>query len=168
MQDAAESGDVEAQFQLGLLYYRGKSVKGDGDVALNWLEKAYAGGHIKAPFYIGRLNAAIPSLKTAFECYEIGADLGDPSCVGRIGLCYLRGEGVPQSKEKAFEYFKKAKDMGNIRAGGRYIRMLASGQAGLKGILCTVPEYFRHVRNGVRLGLADQAAGRDHDERYRI
>ena len=96
LKEAADSGDVEAQFQLGLLYYKGKAVEADGDIAFEWLKKAYEGGHSKAPYYIGRLNSTVPNLEAAFKWYEVGAERGDHVCLARMGLCYLRGEGVPQ------------------------------------------------------------------------
>ena len=56
LERSAETGDAEACYRLGLLYYLGKSVANDCDIAWDWFEKAHELGHAKAPYFIGRLR----------------------------------------------------------------------------------------------------------------
>ena len=45
---AAEQGDAEAQYQLGLIYLEGSGVKKDLKVGAEWIQKAAAQGHSEA------------------------------------------------------------------------------------------------------------------------
>ncbi len=45
---AAEQGDAEAQYQLGLIYIEGKGVKKDLKAGAAWLQKAADQKHIEA------------------------------------------------------------------------------------------------------------------------
>ena len=45
---AAEQGDVMAQYNLGVMYYEGTGIKIDRKKAKEWLRKAAAQGHQEA------------------------------------------------------------------------------------------------------------------------
>ncbi|NLO17342.1 MAG: sel1 repeat family protein [Arcobacter butzleri] len=53
--NAAKSGDVEAQFEYGLVYLKGDGVKKDYTISIDWLQRAALKNHIKAQYYLGRL-----------------------------------------------------------------------------------------------------------------
>ena len=50
---AAEQGDVEAQYDLGLYYYSGRGVKEDLVEAVKWYRMAAEQGHAEAQYKIG-------------------------------------------------------------------------------------------------------------------
>ena len=50
---AAEKGDAEAQFSLGVCYYNGESVAKDLEKAKEWFEKAAEQGVAEAQFSLG-------------------------------------------------------------------------------------------------------------------
>ncbi len=52
---AANQGSGDAQFQLGMLYYRGENNHAEG---LKWLEKSAAQGYPLAKYAIKTLNAS--------------------------------------------------------------------------------------------------------------
>jgi len=54
---AADKGNRQAQYQLGLLYARGDGVKKDFSEARKWLRRAAMQGHPKAQFYLGQMYA---------------------------------------------------------------------------------------------------------------
>jgi TPR repeat protein len=45
---AAEQGNMEAQYKLGLMYENGELVKEDIDAAIKWHRKAFEQGHKEA------------------------------------------------------------------------------------------------------------------------
>lgn len=51
----AEAGDIQSQFELGELYYRGERVPQDLKAALNWFEQASLQGHAEAQFRLGNM-----------------------------------------------------------------------------------------------------------------
>ena len=46
-------GDIDAQFNLGLYYYRGIGVKRNLEKAVQWFEKAAKAGDMKAQYHMG-------------------------------------------------------------------------------------------------------------------
>ena len=76
LSDSAEAGDAEAQFRLGLLYYRGKDVEFDERLAWDWLERADQNDHMKAAYYIGRLCTACGEHEIAMKWYQRRSELG--------------------------------------------------------------------------------------------
>ena len=51
----AEQGDVNAQFNLGVIYEKGQGVKQDYFEAVNWYRKASEQGYAKAQFNLGMM-----------------------------------------------------------------------------------------------------------------
>lgn len=187
LQGAAAHGDAEAQFRLGVLHYLGKHVPGDLESAWDWLEKANAGGHAKAGYFIGRIcntyaewGVRMPSQQAlgtdeltaewndcAVSWYRRSAGRGYHAALARLGLCHLRGLGVPRSPDKAFEYFLRARAAGNIAAGGAATRMLWRGHQGVRGVFRGFAEFARTIGltlRIVRAGLAPRME--DADERF--
>ncbi|MDD0973251.1 tetratricopeptide repeat protein [Pseudomonas fontis] len=56
-QDAAKSGDAQAQFELGEYYYDGKNTPRDLKQALNYFEQASLQGHADAQLRLGTMFA---------------------------------------------------------------------------------------------------------------
>lgn len=50
---SAESGDAQAQYELGEFYYNARQAPKDLDKALNWFEKASLQGHAQAQYRLG-------------------------------------------------------------------------------------------------------------------
>ncbi len=50
---AAEAGEAEAQYILGMLYFNGKDVTADLAAAANWIEKAAHKDHAASQFQLG-------------------------------------------------------------------------------------------------------------------
>jgi len=51
----AERGDAVAQFNLGLMYYRGQGVRQDDKTALRWFRLAAEQGHAEAQLVLGAM-----------------------------------------------------------------------------------------------------------------
>ena len=52
---ALQKGDAEAQFNLGLMYYRGQGVRQDDKTALRWFRLAAEQGHAEAQLVLGAM-----------------------------------------------------------------------------------------------------------------
>jgi len=57
----AEQGDAEAQYMLGLIYFNGRYVEKDGDVAAKWLALSAAQGNSDAELLLGVLQPPVSS-----------------------------------------------------------------------------------------------------------
>ena len=55
-EEAANGGDLRAQFELGQLYYRGERVEHNYASALTWLEKASIQGQPQAQYRLGMMH----------------------------------------------------------------------------------------------------------------
>lgn len=53
---AAESGDMQAQFEMGELYYHGERAERDLQQALKWYEQASVQGHPDAQYRLGLMH----------------------------------------------------------------------------------------------------------------
>ena len=54
-QQAAQSGDAQAQYELGEFYYDGKNAPQDLNKALNYFEQASLQGHAEAQYRLGSM-----------------------------------------------------------------------------------------------------------------
>src|SRR4051812_41113944 len=76
----AEQGDVEAQFQLGGIYYSGHGVTKDLGAAANWFRLAAEQGHVGAAFNLGCMFAegeGVPqSIAEAMKLYRWAGEKG--------------------------------------------------------------------------------------------
>jgi hypothetical protein len=54
-QQAANSGDVQAKYELGEFYYNSKHAERDLNQALQWFEKASLQGHAQAQYRLGMM-----------------------------------------------------------------------------------------------------------------
>lgn len=80
VEKSAEEGDADAQFSLGVLYYRGQGVRQDYVKAREWIKKAAAQGNENAQINLGLLYAnglgVRQSWHQAVEYYGKSCDLG--------------------------------------------------------------------------------------------
>src|SRR5437016_449937 len=116
----ADSGDADAQVNLGLLYAKGEGVPQDFAQALQWWQKAAAQGDAQAQVNLGLLYAkgeGVPqNFAQARQWYEKAATQGNAQAQVNLGEMYARSEGVPQDYDKAMEWIQKAAAQGHARA----------------------------------------------------
>jgi hypothetical protein len=108
----AERGEVEAQYQLGLLYKNIDYISKNDKKAFEWYEKAALQGHEKSQIAIGIMYAkgigTIKNEKKAFEWIEKTALKGMPIGQWLLGNLYFSGLGTSKNYKKAFEWYEKA------------------------------------------------------------
>ena len=98
--DVAEQGDVNAQYELGLGYDKGKRVPKDVRKAIEWYTKAAEQGHIIAQYNLALCyRYDYKDARTAVEWYTKAAEQGYALAQNSLGYCYETGIGVPIDEE---------------------------------------------------------------------
>ena len=94
---AAEGGDAEAQYKLGMMYHNGggKSHTRDYEEAMKWL--------------------------------RLSADQGNVLAEDRVGSMYYLGEGVPKDPAEAAHWYRMAAEKGNAHAQWQLVDMYQRG-----------------------------------------
>lgn len=122
--NAAQAGDVKAQFTLGVTYFRGIGVPQNYIKALDFFEKAAAQGHERAKEYIPRTYFALGSDyfseeagvnqddQEAFKWFSKAAELGHPKAQYLVGLMYYFGEGIAKDEAKGIILIKQSAQNG--------------------------------------------------------
>ena len=120
---AAQSGNAEAQNNLGEAYFEGKGIAIDYELAMSWWNKAAAQNNSKAMMHIANTitNPPVDSIKvdlvTARFWWMKAAELGESYAMYRVGDIYERGVGHTQVMlDQAFKWYKLAAQKGSEEA----------------------------------------------------
>ena len=97
---AAEQGELEAQFNVGLYYDIGRGVLQDYAEAVRWYKLAADQGYSAAQYNLGFMYAngegVLQDYAEAVRWYKLAAVQGHSNAQARLGLRYAMGEGVLQ------------------------------------------------------------------------
>ncbi len=123
LKKAAESGDAEAQYNIGLSYERGTlSVPKNLVTAAEWYEKAEKNGHRGAQnklaviYYQGLAGYKKDQAKAA-ELFEKSVEQGSSDAMFMLGRIYMNGaQGVERDFKRGSDLLKNAASMGNEMA----------------------------------------------------
>ncbi|HSM29877.1 MAG TPA: tetratricopeptide repeat protein [Woeseiaceae bacterium] len=114
---AAESGDADSQYGMGLLYSEGIVVPMDDNEALKWFGLAAEQGHGEAQYKLGVMHAngwGVPmSEAEAMKWYKLAAENGVTAAQVSLGTMYQNGFSVEQDKIEAFKWFAVAAKLGD-------------------------------------------------------
>lgn len=127
---AANNNYVEAQYELGTLYYHGWEVEKDYTKALKYFEMAekryFIHDVLEIDFFREHMNlfsmlgvmylkglGVNEDHKKAFEKFQIAATNGYKPACQALGILYFNGQGVNQDYKKAFEWIKIALESDN-------------------------------------------------------
>jgi hypothetical protein len=112
----AQRGDSEAEFALGLLYFRGEGKPKDTSLAFEWVSKAAVQGEVRAQEEIGALYSegigAPKDESKAVEWWLKAAQQGSSGAEDSLGNAYRLGRGVTSDKKQAFFWYSKAANLG--------------------------------------------------------
>ena len=132
LEAAAARGDVEAQYNLGLLYDLDQGVRQDYQKAIEWYEKAAAQGDVDAQYNLGSLYAQGRGVKQDYqkarEWLEKSAAQGYAGAQCLLGTLYEKGNGVRRDLATAKDYYKKACDNGFMKGCYEYRRLNDAGE----------------------------------------
>ncbi len=149
----AQSGDIDAQRNVGLLYQTGRGVPLDLGVAFYWYRLSAEGGNAASANSVAMMYLAgdgLPSDYVAAAAWlSRAASIGYGPAQFNLGLLYERGIGVEQDDQTALGWFVLAAESGQTGAIAR-ITLLRSRLAELTA----APPPTRAARQQVELAWA--------------
>ena len=110
---AAETGEAEGLYLLGLCYDQGRGTEKDANRAVECWQGAAAKGFAPALVTLGMAYAngyggLEKSIEKAVENYEQAASLEDARGYYSMAVCYDQGKGVEKDAAKAVAYARRA------------------------------------------------------------
>ena len=129
---AAEKGDADAQFELGIYYSVGICVKMDEATAKKWYLKAAEQGHGDAQNNLGTMffagsGMSGPDYEQAVSWFRKAANQGQIDAFYNIGVCYENGYGVSQDKFQAYHgWYRAAANKGHAAAQSKLDQLEAA------------------------------------------
>jgi len=112
---AAQSGDAEAQYDVGYRYEKGRGVDEDEETALEWYRKSAEQGMAKAQYKIGTFYmkgiAVDKNTSEAKIWLQKAADLGYAPAQYQLGKLYAGPRGG-RDYQMAATWLQKAQDNG--------------------------------------------------------
>lgn len=143
--DNVDQGNVDVQFEIAKMYYKGNGLDRDEFKARGWLERAVANGSELAMVALGGLyekgSEAVGGkiyLKTALKLYLKAAEKGNGLAATRIGEIYHDGKGVEKDYGTALAYFRKGMDNGCLDAAVAVLWMYRCRECEIKDALSAV------------------------------
>ena len=126
---AADSGQAEAQFDLGVLYAQGLGVRRDLEEAAKWYRKAANQGNAEAEFALGQMYLrgwGVPRDEAdAMRWFQMANSVdsdGPPT-----DWAPLAGYGVEKDSKQAAHWYRLAADKGHAEAQFSLAQLYASG-----------------------------------------
>jgi hypothetical protein len=116
----AEKGDMNAQFDLGVIRYTGRGIPVDYAAALQWFKKAAHQGHPLAQYNAGYMyekGEGMPQdYAEAMKYYRQSAERGNRLAQYTLGTMYERGQGVQGNEVQALKWYILAAAQGDTKA----------------------------------------------------
>lgn len=126
----ADAGDKDAQFKVGLAYDSGNGAPSSSDKAKKYYRMAADQGFAEAQNSLGSIYQAEKNYAEAKIWYERAFAQNHPMATNSLGYLYDLGLGVPQDRNKGFELYSKAADLGWAEAMWSIAVMYGGGQIG--------------------------------------
>ena len=132
----AESGDADAEYNIGLLYMNGLGVKKNSRFARQLFMAAAEQGQADAQYNLGLMyyqgNTVFRSNKDAFNWWVKAAAQGHAPAQYNLGIMYAYGIWTAQDVSKALELWRASAAQGNKDAMQALAKVYANGELGLK------------------------------------
>ncbi len=152
LQQWAERGDADAQFELGIRQITGEGMAKDEAAGLKWVQKAADQNHLRAQHILGSLYEDGVAVKKdpvkAAEWYTKAADAGLPMAQHSLGILYDLGTGVKKDPAKAAEWFQKAASQGYAPAQAAYGSKVERGEGAEKNTPKAALWYLKSAQQG--------------------
>jgi uncharacterized protein len=128
----AQQGHSGAEFNLGVLYARGRAVPQDVAQAARWYERAARRGHALAQCNLGALfeqgEGVVQSDSDAVHWYRLSAEQGNDGGQNNLARMYEHGRGVTEDVGTALFWYRRAADQGNVQAQASLGRLYFEGK----------------------------------------
>lgn len=103
---AAETGDIDAQYELARMYDCGKGTKKNSTLAIKWYEKAAAQGNVEATYrlaeiYCGDNDIVIVDMPKGIMLYEQALKSGKNKAAYPLAKLYLERDDLDNAKRCA-------------------------------------------------------------------
>jgi hypothetical protein len=135
LRKAADEGNPESAYQLGLAYRYGHGVVRNDAESIYWIRKAARLGWAAAQGTWGHMllsGQAGPKNPTEAALWlERASQAGQIEAKYQLGMLHLNGNGVPRNASLALNYVRAAAESGNVGAQYQLACMLSKGQGGL-------------------------------------
>lgn len=135
----AQNGRVEAMYQLGMLYERGRGTKIDMQEAAKWFEEASSAGHNSARGRLGIMyvegRGVRKDLPRALKLISQAAEANIASAQFQLASMYELGSGLGANIESAIEWYKRAAANGYYRAEQKVTSLSALNSSLGKGVV---------------------------------
>jgi len=122
----AKQGDVDAQYNLGLIYDKGRGVPKNYKTAVKWYRLAAKQGNAFAQSNLGYMyekGTGVPlDYKTAVKWYRLAAEQGFAVAQSNLGFMYHEGKGVPKNYKTAVKWYRLAAKQGYANAQSKLLR----------------------------------------------
>ena len=114
----AKQGDVDAQFELGLMYdFGSEGVAQNYRIAFRWYKAAAEHGEVGAQVAIGTMFTVGKGVKQdfseAFKWFNKAARQGNGNAQIGLGTLYAEGLGIEQDYAKSYAWHKLAAKQGD-------------------------------------------------------
>ena len=117
---AAEQGNADAQYKLGLSYEYGDRVEQNYVKAAHWYILSSNRGNANAKFNLANMYenglGVSRNLREAADLYQSAAQQGHSNAQLSYALCLKNGRGTEEDKYQAVKWFVKASEKGNAGA----------------------------------------------------
>jgi hypothetical protein len=107
---AAQLGDIEAHFNLSIMYQLGEGVEKDPKKSVYHWEEAAIGGHPNARFNLGAYEGNNGRKERAMEHFIIAAKLGYDEALEEVKKCFMKGYGSKDDYAAALRGHQAAVD----------------------------------------------------------
>ena len=133
IQLAADWGDADAQYNLGVMYHKGDGVPQDYAQAAKWFRLAADQGFAQAQFNLGVMyfngDGVRKNYAQAVKWYRLAADQGYALAQSNLGVMYAKGQGVPQDAAQTVKWLRRAADQGFAQAQFNLGYLYATGDS---------------------------------------
>ena len=117
---AAQQGDAQAQYSLGLCYHYGEGTLKDPFSAFKWFCQAAEGGHAEAQYSVGVYHqqgiGTEQNSENALKWFEKAAIQNQAKAQHELGESFYHGRGVEKNPALAKKWINKSYVNGNKRA----------------------------------------------------
>ena len=116
----AKKGFANAQYNMGVMYEKGKGVEKNLNKAKKWFQFAAEQGLAKAQYNLGLMygkgKGVDKDYNKAIKWMTLAADQGNGKAQTNLGWMFETGKGVPRDTQKALSLYQLASDQGLAKA----------------------------------------------------
>lgn len=131
MKSAAEKGNSDAQFLVGLQYQAGDGVDRDPQAAVTWFRRAAEAGNAEAQNALGQIYAKGGEIEAnpaeARKWLRAAVDQGNTEAAYNLGQVLADGAPTAAERAEAVKWYERAADAGNVEAMCRLAECYARG-----------------------------------------